>query len=300
MPLPKRPLGKTGLEVSVISLSTSQLTAGKLMDALMLNKTARMLNLAIDLGINFIETSTSYGNQEKIGDVMKKRRNEVVLGIKSHKRKRIDLLADLHQSLKELQTDNVDILLIDRADTMLDIEDIFGENGALAAAQEARREGMVKHIGISGTTRPTLLTYALEKFDFDVVESAFSPIDHLINGTDQTLLPVARSKNVGVIAKRIYGHGLLKQTKLAMRYTLALEGVASALISMESEAQLEENVRLAEMLDPLSESDQRSLFTEARNLIEANYVSDRNPLYWLFHNRVQSWEEEKAAAAANK
>jgi hypothetical protein len=69
---------------------------------------------------------------------------------------------------------------------------------------------------------------------------------------------------------------------------------------MESESQVEENVRLAEMLDPLSESDQRSLFTEARNLIEANYVSDRNPLYWLFHNRVQSWEEEKAAAAANK
>lgn len=300
MPLPKRPLGKTGLEVSVISLSTSQLTAGKLMDVLMLNKTARMLNLAIDSGINFIETSTSYGNQEKIGDVMKKRRNEVVLGIKSHKRKRIDLLADLHQSLKELQTDNVDILLIDRADTMLDIENIFEDNGALAAAQEAHREGMVKHIGISGTTRPALLSHALEQFDFDVVESAFSPIDHLTNGTDLTLLPVARSKNVGVIAKRIYGHGLLKQTKLAMRYTLALEGVASALISMDSEAQIEENVRLAEMLDPLSESDQRSLFTEARNLIEANYVSDRNPLYWLFHNRVQSWEEEKAAAAANK
>lgn len=300
MPLSKRPLGKTGLELSVISLSSSQLTKGKLMDALMLNKTARMLNLAIDLGINFIETSTSYGSQEKIGDVMKKRRNEVVLGIKSLKRKRIDFLADLHQSLKELQTDHVDLLLIDRADTMVDIEDIFGENGALAAAEEARREGLAKFIGISGTSRPALLIHALEQFDFDVVESAFSPIDHIINGSDQTLLPVARSKNVGVIAKRVYGHGLLKQTKLAMRYTLALEGVSSALISMESEGQIEENVRLAEMLDPLSDSDQRSLFTEARNLIEANYVSDRNPLYWLFHSRVQSWEAEKAAAAANK
>lgn len=300
MALPKRPLGKTGLELSVISLSTSQLTKGKLMDTLMLNKTARMLNLAIDQGINFIETSTSYGNQGKIGDVMKKRRDEVVLGIKSLKRKRIDFLADLHQSLKELQTDHVDLLLIDRADTMSDIEDILGDNGALAAAQEARREGLAKFIGISGTSRPALLMHALEQFEFDVVESAFSPIDHIVNGSDTTLLPVARSKNVGVIAKRVYGHGLLKQTKLAMRYTLALEGVSTALISMESEGQIEENVRLAEMLDPLSESDQRSLFTEARNLIEANYVSDRNPLYWLFHSRVQSWEEEKAAAAANK
>src|ERR687886_1323297 len=100
MPLPHRPLGKTGVEVPIIGYGTAPLGKIKLMDAPLLNKSVKLLNHAIDQGITYLDTSPDYGSQAKVGDVMATRRDEVFLATKVNKRQRDDVLKELRQNLK--------------------------------------------------------------------------------------------------------------------------------------------------------------------------------------------------------
>ena len=92
MPLPRRPLGKTGVEVPVLGFGTAPLGKIKLMDAPLIHKSARVLNYAIDRGITYLDTSPDYGSQAKLGAVMATRRTEVFLATKVNKRRREDVL----------------------------------------------------------------------------------------------------------------------------------------------------------------------------------------------------------------
>ena len=93
MAIPHRPLGNTGVSVPVIGYGTAPLGKIKLMDAPLLNKSAKLLNHAIDRGITYLDTSPDYGSQPKVGEVMKSRRDEVFLATKINKRRRDYVLA---------------------------------------------------------------------------------------------------------------------------------------------------------------------------------------------------------------
>src|SRR3954463_448120 len=95
MPLPQRPLGKTGVQVPVLGYGTAPLGKIKLLDAPLIHKSIRLLNHAIDRGITYLDTSPDYGSQAKIGEVMAKRRDEVFLATKVNKRRKDDVLAEL-------------------------------------------------------------------------------------------------------------------------------------------------------------------------------------------------------------
>src|SRR5437868_5317797 len=112
MPLPRRPLGKTGVQVPILGFGTAPLGKIKLLDAPLIHKSARLLNYAIDRGITYLDTSPDYGSQAKLGEVMKTRRGEVFLATKVNKRRRDDVLQELQQNLQELQTDHVDLVQV--------------------------------------------------------------------------------------------------------------------------------------------------------------------------------------------
>jgi aryl-alcohol dehydrogenase-like predicted oxidoreductase len=252
MALPHRPLGKTGVEVPIIGYGTAPLGKIKIMDAPLLNKSAKLLNHAIDQGITYLDTSPDYGSQPKLGEVMKTRRDEVFLATKINKRRRDDVLDELRQNLKELQTDHVDLIQVHAVNVMADLEAALAPDGALAALEEARRQGMTRFVGITGHARPWVLAHALERYDFDTVLVALGAVDRLVTGPETVLLPVAQGKGVGVIAMKVYGHGELKQRELALRYSLGLPGVSLAIVGMDEEAQIDENVRLAQQIGVLS------------------------------------------------
>src|SRR5215210_3521445 len=254
MALPHRPLGKTGIEVPIIGYGTAPLGKIKIMDAPLLNKSASLLNHAIDQGITYLDTSPEYGSQPKLGEVMKTRRDEVFLATKINKRKRDDVLKELQQNLKELQTDHVDLVQVHAVNAMADLEAALAPDGALSALEQARRQGMTRFVGITGHARPSVLAHALERYDFDTVLVALGAIDRLVTGPEEALLPVAERKGVGVIAMKVYGHGELKQRELALRYSLGLPGVSLAILGMEEEAQIDENVRFAQNIQPLTET----------------------------------------------
>jgi len=296
MALPHRPLGKTGVQVPIIGYGTAPLGKIKLMDAPLLKKSAGLLNHAIDMGITYLDTSPDYGSQPKLGDVMKTRRDEVFLATKINKRKKDDVLAELRQNLKELQTDHVDLVQVHAVNTMADLETALAPDGALAALEEAKRQGMTRFIGITGHARPWILAHALERYDFDTVLVAIGIVDRLVNGTEDVLLPVARRKEAGVIAMKVFAHGEIKQREHALRYSLGLPGVSLAILGMEEESQIDENVRLAQNIAALAEQDLESLIGEGQELIKGDKPSDSSPIFWVYDAKVMAWQEESEPA----
>lgn len=292
MPLPHRPLGKTGVQVPIIGYGTAPLGKIKIMDAPMVKKSEALLNHAIDQGITYLDTSPDYGSQPKLGPVMKTRRDEVFLATKLNKRKRQDVLAEIQQNLKELQTDHVDLLQIHAVNAMADLEAALAPDGAISALEEARRQGMTRFVGITGHARPSVLAQALERYDFDTVLVAIGVIDRLVTGPEDVLLPVAQGKDVGVIAMKVYGHGELKQRELCLRYSLSLPGVSLAILGMDDEAQIDENVRLAQSITPLGVSEMDTLIQEARAILEKDSPSDSSPVFWLYDIKTMAWKED--------
>lgn len=292
MKLPHRPLGKTGVQVPILGYGTAPLGKIKLMDAPLLNKSAKLLNHAIDQGITYLDTSPDYGSQPKLGEVMKSRRDEVFLATKLNKRRRADVLAELQQNLKELQTDHVDLLQIHAINVMADLEAALAPDGAISALEEARRQGMTRFVGITGHARPWVLAHALERYDFDTVLVALGAIDRLVTGPETALLPVAQRTETGVIAMKVYGHGELHERELALRYSLSLPGVSLAIIGMDDEAQIDENVRLAQQITPLSEGELDTLIGEAKQLVEKDKPSDNSPIFWVYDSKAMAWKED--------
>src|SRR3954454_1787227 len=291
MPLPHRPLGKTGVDVPVLGYRTAPLGKIKLMDAPLIHKSARLLDHAIDRGIPYLDTSPDYGSQPKVGEVMASRRDEVFLATKINKRKRDDVLEELRQNLEELQTDHVDLIQVHAVNTMADLEAALAPDGAVAALEEARRQGMARFIGITGHARPWVLARALERYDFDTVLVATGAVDRLVNAPEEVLLPLAQAKQAGVIAMKVYGHGELKNRELALRYALGLPGVSLAIIGMGDESEIDENVRLAEGLAPLSEDELGALVEEAKGLLVGDEPSDRSPVFWIYDTKTMAWKE---------
>jgi aryl-alcohol dehydrogenase-like predicted oxidoreductase len=292
MALPHRPLGKTGVQVPIIGYGTAPLGKIKVMDAPLLKKSESLLNHAIDQGITYLDTSPDYGSQPKIGPVMKTRRDEVFLATKINKRQKKDVLDELRQNLKELQTDHVDLIQIHAVNAMADLETALAPDGAISALEEARRQGMTRFIGITGHARPWVLRHALERFEFDTVLVATGIVDRLVNGPEEVLLPLAQEQNVGVIAMKVYGHGELKQRELALRYSLSLPGVSLAILGMGAESEIDENVRLAQNIRPLSESELNTLIQEGRGLLENDKPSDSSPVFWIYDAKTMAWKEE--------
>jgi len=291
MPLPHRPLGRTGIQVPVLGYGTAPLGKIKLMDAPLIHKSSRLLNHAIDRGITYLDTSPDYGSQPKVGEVMKARRDEVFLATKVNKRRRDDVLAELRQNLKELQTDHVDLVQVHAVNTMADLETALAPDGALGALEEARRQGMTRFIGITGHSRPWVLARALERYEFDTVLVAIGPVDWLVNAPEEILLPVARQKQAGVIAMKVYAHGEITRREQALRYALGLPGVSLAIVGMGEEAEIDENVRLAENFAPLPDGELAPLLDEAKALLVGDEPSDRSRVFWIYDTKTMAWKE---------
>jgi len=244
-PMPERPLGRTGHNVRLFSLGDESIA---------------IINRAIDLGVNYIDTAAAYGrgiSQTYIGEVMATRRAEVFLATKTHDRTRDGSLRLLEESLRLLQTDRIDLWQLHNVRTAEQLDQIFGRNGAIEALQQARDDGVVRFLGITGHYDPATLVTALNRFDFDTVLMALNPADrHFLPFTEE-LLPLAVEKAMGIIAMKIPARGRLfrddgiTSMKDALSYVLSYP-VSTTIVGCDTVAQLEENVSIAAGFQPLS------------------------------------------------
>ncbi len=287
--MPTRNLGRTGQRVGVFSLGGQAAIERGDNEAV----AVPIVERALDLGVNYIDTSSIYGGPERwseryIGQVMKRRRGDAFLASKTRERTRDASLRMLEQSLKLLNTDHLDLWQLHDVGTLSDVDRIFAKGGAMEALLEAREQKMVRFLGVTGHHRPDSLSEALRRQAFDCILLALNAADVHHFSFAKELLPMAVDRQMGIIGMKITGRGrilsswtpppLERQKYLwegvvvasrpgaidmreAMYYTLSLP-VSTVIIGCDSVAQLEENVRLAREFTPLSPAQMAAL--EAR------------------------------------
>ena len=284
-PMPERPLGRTGHNVRLFSLGgQAAIEQPDTHDV-----SIAIINRAIDLGVNYIDTAAAYGrprdpskprwelngiSQTCIGEVMATRRKEVFLASKTDDRTRDGSLRLLEQSLKLLRTDHLDLWQLHNVQRDEQIEQIFAKDGAIEALRQARDQKMVRFLGITGHYDPAVLIKGVERFDFDTILMALNAADPHRYPFQQELLPLASRKKMGIIGMKIPARDRLLRPdgvttmKDAMSYVLTLP-VSTVIIGCKTVQQLEENIQIARNFSPMSKADMARL-----EGLTAGYVGD--------------------------
>lgn len=215
-----------------------------------------IVNRAIDEGITYFDTAPIYSDgqsEERLGKAFQERRSKIWLATKTIDRTRDGSWRSLEASLKRLQTDHVEEWRLHDVRTMEQLDQCFAEDGALKALIEAREQGVIKHISLSGHTNPSVQLEAIERFPFDSALVALSAADQFVYSFAHEFLPKAKEKGMAVIGMKVIGLGRLAQWyEKALRYTWSLP-VSTAIIGMESMEQLENNLRVAKNFKPMTE-----------------------------------------------
>jgi aryl-alcohol dehydrogenase-like predicted oxidoreductase len=262
-PIPRRPLGRTGYDVTQFALGGEGVlrTHGRMAEAV------AVIHRALDQGVNYCDTAPAYaGSLDYYGAALGERRREIFLASKTHDRTRDGSLRLLDESLKRLRTDHLDLWQLHDLRTPGDIRAIFGRGGALEALIEARQEGRVRFLGLTGHHDPAILLDAMGRFDFDTVLVALNAADVHRLSFARTVLVEAGRKGMGVIGMKVYAAGNLVRagargltTAEAMGYVLSLPGVSTVIIGCSSPEEVDENAQIAREFRPFDEPALRAL-----------------------------------------
>jgi uncharacterized protein len=274
--MPTRSLGNTGYKVGVLSLGGQATLEIKGRE----EESEKIINRAIDLGINYIDTAAAYGqgvSQLNIGRVLKTRRNEVWLSTKTHDRTYDGSMRLLEESLKNLQTDHLDTWQLHNVQRQNEVDQIFSDGGAIKAMEKAKAEGVVRNIGITGHFEPLVLLEAIKRYPFDSILMALNAADIHYLSFKNYLLPEAQKKGIAIIGMKVTTRSRLLSSwtpppleeqsdvrlrtpkpgtisiKEALTYNMSLP-VSTTIIGVDSVAQIEENVKIASGFSPLSQA----------------------------------------------
>jgi len=277
--IPKRILGRTGANVSILAFGGGSRFGMYEKD----EDAIAAVNEAIDSGINYLDTAMAYGDglsQKRYGEVMKTRRSEVFLATKVPYRNYDKAMQEMERSLKDLQTDHVDLLHIHSLLKMDDLEEIEKPDGVLKAVYKIRDEGMARFIGITSHTDAETMKAAIERHDFNCLQMALNPATHALpwgtaGGFEDLVLPVAREKGMGILAMKIVGQDHLigsEEGKASIRdllfYDMSLP-VASCVVGMPTVEMLRENIALAREFKPLNEAEMQGLRDQVQPSVAA-------------------------------
>ena len=280
--MPTRNLGKTGYKVGIFSLGgQAALEKPDNFDV-----AVPIIERALDLGVNYIDTSSIYGgpprwSEQYVGRVMKTRRNEAFLATKTKERTRDGSMRMIERSLQLLNTDHVDLWQLHDIGLPEDVDAIFAKGGAMEALVEMQQQKVVRYLGVTGHYRPDALIDAINRGSaqghaFDAILMALNAADPHIHSFTDKLLPLAVEKQMGIIGMKVPARGRLlagwtpppveqqhhmwegsaiatRTGVMNMRYTLS-HPVSTVIIGCDNIAQLDENVQIAREFTPLSET----------------------------------------------
>ena len=280
--IPKRRLGRTGVDVTVLALGG---VAGMIRQRSDKFDPAELANTALDLGIKYFDTAPAYGNgrsEANYGRVIAHRRKEVFLATKTGQRDYDRAMREVEASLKRLQTDHVDLLQIHGAHSGDDFDAWGKPGGGVKALQKLRDQKVTRFIGVTGHESARAMCRAIGTYDFDTVLTTFNPTAKR-RPFIQKVLPLANKKRMGIQAMKVMGGGLgslavgnpikndgvdrhddaRRQAKSGMliRYALGLP-ITVAIVGMGSLEHLRANVRAVCGWAPLNDKQRKAL--EAR------------------------------------
>jgi predicted aldo/keto reductase-like oxidoreductase len=264
--IPRRPLGQTKHYVTLFGLGGEGVlrSHGKQTEA------ARVIQRALDQGVNYFDTAPAYDSSlDYYGAVLGERREQIFLASKTHERSRDRSLRFLDNSLDRLHTDHIDLWQLHDLRTVDEVNRIFAKGGAMEALIQARADGRVRFLGITGHHDPAVLLEAMRRFDFDTVLMALNAADVHHLSFIRTVLPEAQHQGMGVIGMKAFAGGkMLGRGKLtaeqALSYTLSLGGVSTVIAGCRTPTEVDENLRIARQFVPLDRKQMAELEEKTR------------------------------------
>jgi predicted aldo/keto reductase-like oxidoreductase len=249
-------LGRTGLKVTTVGFGC------------MITSDPSVIERAADIGINYFDTARGYqqGNNERmVGAALGAKRKEVVLSTKSHSQTKEGLLSDIDRSLRELNTDYVDIWYLHAIGSAAEVHDDMIE-----AQQIARKQGKIRFAGVSTHGgQQQLLPWMAEKGVFDVVLAAYN---FTMDASMEQTVSAAAKAGMGVVGMKVMAGGFRRLTPsdpnyqrlhrdgamlAALKWVIDKPAVATTIPSMTDMDQLDENLKA--MGQPLSDGDRKVL-----------------------------------------
>ena len=269
--LPTRLLGQTGAAVTLFGLGGE----GVLRTYDRAAEAVRVIHRALEHGVNYCDTAPAYaGSLDYYGAALGERRAEIFLASKTHDRTRDGSLRLLDESLRRLRTTHLDLWQLHDLRTRSDLARIFEQGGALEALLQARAEGRVRWLGVTGHHDPAILQEAMRRFPFDTALLALNAADIHRLAFLPTALADAAQRGMGVIGMKIYAQGaLLGPDKLtaeeAMGYVLSLPGVSTVVVGCRTPAEVDANVRIVQQFVALDAAHLRRLETQTQRYAAA-------------------------------
>ncbi len=223
-----------------------------------------VIHQALDEGVNYFDSAPAYaGCLDYLGEGVSGRREGIFLASKTHDRTRDGSLRLLDQTLQRLRTDHLDLWQLHDLRTPQQLDQVFGPGGAMEALLEAREDGRVRFLGITGHHDPEILNKAMRRFDFDTVLVALNAADRHRLSFIETTLPETRRRGLGVIAMKVLAQGAMIQAGLTAEenfgYCLSLDGVHTAIIGCRTPDEVQENARIARGFAVFDEARMRKL-----------------------------------------
>jgi len=260
----KRALGSTGVELRPISLGGEGVlrTTGRAREAV------PVIVEALRLGVRYCDTAPAYAqSQDYYGAAFREvgagARARVFLASKTHERSRDGALRLLDESLRRLGTTWLDLWQMHDLRSLAEVDALCAPRGALAAALEAKADGRVRFIGLTGHHDPKVLLAAMARFDFDSVLVAINPADPRRSPFVPSVVAEARRRGMGVVGMKALAAGRLLEAAPAaelLRYTASIAD--TVIVGCASLAEVRANFAVNDGFTPMPEDERRAL--EAR------------------------------------
>ena len=262
--IPQRPLGTTGVSVSMLCLGGFHLSVPPEDEA------TRIIHTAIDNGITFMDNAWEYADHEserRMGNALAQNgyRDKVFLMTKNcaHDRTASNSMVKLEESLRQLQTDHLDLWQIHEVTFPDDPDRIFAPGGAGEAMLKAKQEGKVRFIGFTGHKSPSIFRRMLsQNFPWDTLQMPVSVLDANFNSFQTEIIPIAQQQGIGIIGMKSLAAGHIFEdptiditAEEAIRYALS-QPIASLCTGIDSMAILEQNLRIAREFVPMTAEEQ--------------------------------------------
>jgi aryl-alcohol dehydrogenase-like predicted oxidoreductase len=192
-PIARRPLGRTGEDLSIIGFGGIVVMNEEQPEA------RNIVAEAVDRGVNYFDVSPDYGNaEERLGPALAPYRSRSFLACKTNGRLKDDARADLESSLRRLQTDHVDLYQFHALTKMGDLDKVLGPGGAMETFEAAKKEGKIRFIGFSVHSQETAVA-AINRYPFDTVLFPLNFVTWTQAKFGPGILAAAQQKGIGVL-----------------------------------------------------------------------------------------------------
>jgi predicted aldo/keto reductase-like oxidoreductase len=227
-------LGKTGMFVSRIGFGGIPIQRLSEVNAV------NVVKKCIELGVDFIDTANAYTtSEERIGKAISVQRKNLAIATKTLARTKKGVEEHLKLSLMRLRIGYIDLYQIHNVSDLDTWRKIRSRNGPLATLEEAKRQGMIRHIGVTSHS----LDMAKELVKSGLFETIMFPLNYITHEAVDELLPLAKANDVGFIAMKPLEGGRLDNISLALKYILQFPDVVT-IVGIQKVTEVEEIVRI--------------------------------------------------------